>query len=277
MRRQGIWVFALLSLLMVGGCSRQKASTPGSDQSQATTQPPASATPAETPQAPAQPAPTTSASVPRPTEVAPSTGTETQTRKMAEARPLPPKPAPTPIVVPSGTVLTVKLRQPIGSKTSHTGDKIEATLAQPVVVHGKVVVPAGASAYGTITQAQPAGRFKGGAVLSASLNVLMVNGNVYKISTRDFSKESKGKGKRTAAMIGGGGGAGALIGGLAGGGKGAAIGALVGAGGGTAVAATTGDRDITLPVESVLAFSMTSSLTLPPSSSIPRETKAANH
>jgi hypothetical protein len=174
-------------------------------------------------------------------------------------------------------VLTVKLSQPIGSKTSHTGDKIEATLAQPVVVHGKVVVPAGASVYGTITQAEPAGRFKGGAVLSASLNELMVNGNLYKISTRDFSKESKGKGKRTAAMIGGGGGAGALIGGLAGGGKGAAIGALVGAGGGTAVAATTGDRDITLPVESALAFSMTSSLTLPPSSSIPRETKAANH
>jgi hypothetical protein len=216
------------------------------------------------------------AAVPKENKPAPPLTVEN--KKIAEAMPPPPppRPEPTPIVVPSGTVLTVKLQQPIGSKTSHTGDKIEATLAEPVTVHGKVVIPAGATAYGTIKQAEPAGRFKGGAVLSASLNTLTVHGTPYKITTADFSQESKGKGKRTAALAGGGGAGGALIGGLAGGGKGAAIGALVGAGAGTAVAGTTGNRDIAFPAESVLAFPMTHSLTLPPPSSAPQETHAAN-
>jgi hypothetical protein len=55
-------------------------------------------------------------------------------------------------------------------------------------------------------------------------------------------------------MIGGGGAAGALIGGLAGGGKGAAIGAVVGAGGGTAGAGLTGNREIVFPAETHLTF-----------------------
>jgi hypothetical protein len=169
------------------------------------------------------------------------------------------------------------LQQPLGSKTSHTGDKFEATLAQPIVVKDKVVVPSGATVYGTVTQAKSAGRFKGGAALNAALNVLTVNGTPHKIATNDLAHASQGKGKRSAAMIGGGAGAGALIGGIAGGGKGAAIGALVGGGAGTVGAATTGDRDITIPAESVLAFQLTSSLTLPPATSVPIDTRAATH
>ena len=57
-------------------------------------------------------------------------------------------------------------------------------------------------------------------------------------------------------MVGGGAGVGALIGGLAGGGKGAAIGAIAGAGAGTAGSAFTGNRDITLPAESVVSFKL---------------------
>ncbi len=55
-------------------------------------------------------------------------------------------------------------------------------------------------------------------------------------------------------MIGGGTGAGALIGGLAGGGKGALIGGLVGAGAGTAGAAFTGNKELTIPAESAASF-----------------------
>jgi hypothetical protein len=66
-------------------------------------------------------------------------------------------------------------------------------------------------------------------------------------------------------MVGGGAGAGALIGGIAGGGKGAAIGALVGGGAGTAGAGMTGNNnDITLPVESAVSFKLTAPVTLKP-------------
>jgi hypothetical protein len=65
-------------------------------------------------------------------------------------------------------------------------------------------------------------------------------------------------------MIGGGAGAGALIGALAGGGKGAAIGALVGGGAGTAGSAYTGNRDVTLPAESAVSFKLESSLRVEP-------------
>ena len=101
------------------------------------------------------------------------------------------------------------------------------------------------------------GRFKGGAVLRIALESVTINGDAYDVKTSSVSRYLKGKGKRTAAMIGGGAGGGALIGGLAGGGKGALIGAAVGAGAGTAGAAYTGNKEIILPAESTLSFKLT--------------------
>lgn len=170
-------------------------------------------------------------------------------------------------MIPNGTVLTVRLQQALGSKSNQQGDRFDATVAEPVIVKGKTIIPAGASASGSVTEAHAAGRFKGGATLDINLDHVTIGGVRYRIQTMTLAQTSKGKGKRTAAMIGGGGGAGALIGGLAGGGKGAAIGALVGAGAGTAGAGLTGNRDITLPAESAASFQMTHSLTLKQQSS----------
>ena len=84
------------------------------------------------------------------------------------------------------------------------------------------------------------------------------------MSTDEYVVTQKGKGKRSAVMIGGGAGGGALIGGIAGGGKGALIGGLIGAGAGTAGAAFTGNKELTIPAESAASFKMTSSITLQP-------------
>jgi len=190
------------------------------------------------------------------------------------APPPPPPPPPKPVVIPAGTVLTVRLQSALGSKTSKPGDRFSATLADPIVVDGKTVAGAGSGVSGTVTEAHAAGRFKGGATLNVVADTLSIRGVRYHVKTMAVSQESKGKGKRTAAMVGGGAGGGALIGGLAGGGKGAAIGALVGAGAGTAGAAFTGNRDITLPAETALSFQMTASLTLKTAKAEATETDA---
>lgn len=167
------------------------------------------------------------------------------------------KPEPAkPLVVPAGTVLTVRLGQTVGSKISSAGQTFTATLASPVVVGGKTAIPSGASATGAVVDAKPLGRFKGGASLQLRLTSIAIGGAEQSISTSSVVRSEKGKGKRTAVMAGGGAGLGALIGGLAGGGKGAAIGALAGGGAGAGGAAFTGNKDVVLPAESALSFKL---------------------
>jgi hypothetical protein len=180
------------------------------------------------------------------------------------AAPATPAPAPQPLVVPAGTTLTVRLGESLGSKISSPGQSFSATLVSPITVDGNTVIPAGASARGTVVDAKPLGRFKGGALLELRLNSITVNGTEQRIKTSAVSRTLKGKGKRTAVMAGGGTALGAIIGGLAGGGKGAAIGAVAGAGAGTGGAAFTGNKEIVLPAESALSFRLTSPLEVNP-------------
>jgi hypothetical protein len=177
-------------------------------------------------------------------------------KKPAERRPEPVKL----FIIDAGTVLAVTIDQSISSKTNNVGDHFDASIASPITLDGKEVIPVGAKCSGRVTQAKSAGRFKGGAELDVILDSIMVKGKSYEIQTTSVEEAGKGRGKRTAVGAGGGAAVGAIIGALAGGGKGAAIGAGAGAGAGTAGAAFTGNRDITLPAETRLSFKLTQAL-----------------
>jgi hypothetical protein len=165
-------------------------------------------------------------------------------------------------VIPAGTSIAVTTNEDLGSKISQPGQTFTAVVARSVYVQGKQVIRAGASATGTVVDAKALGRFKGGAELDLRLDTVRASGATYQISSSTISRAEAGKGKRTAGLIGGGAGGGALIGALAGGGKGALIGGLIGAGAGTAGAGLTGKKDIVIPAESTLTFKLEHSVHL---------------
>jgi hypothetical protein len=171
-------------------------------------------------------------------------------------------PKPEPITLPAGTAIAITVDQFVSSKDNNAGDRFDASVATPVVVDGKQVIPSGAKASGSVTVAKSAGRFKGNADLAITLKSVTVDGKTYNLHTSTFAEASKSRGKRTAITTGIGAGAGAVIGAIAGGGKGAAIGAGVGAGGGAVGAAATGDRDVDIPAETRVTFRLTQPLTI---------------
>jgi hypothetical protein len=87
-----------------------------------------------------------------------------------------------------------------------------------------------------------------------------LNGSGMPVQAAVQTFSAKGKGKRSAALTGGGAALGGLIGGLAGGGKGAAIGLAAGAGAGAGGAVLTGNKDVVLTAESAVSFQLTQPL-----------------
>jgi len=215
--------------------------------------------------APASTAPQAASSAPTSPSTAAPVAPATPVQQAQAAAPAPPPPAsaqqagnnppqPAPIVVPDGTALHMRINQHISVKTSHAGDVFDGTIVEPVVVNGTEVVPAGSLAQGRVVESHRRGRFKGRSVLELKLVGLNVNGRQYHLDTSTITRTKNGKGKRTAAFIGGGTGLGMLIGGVASGGAGLLIGGLSGAGAGTLGAAFTGNRDIDIPAETVMTF-----------------------
>ena len=201
-----------------------------------------------------QPAPGQPSSM-QPASPAPAGTPATAPAGQQAAAPAPPPP-PAVVTLPSGTEIRVRLDTDLGSKISQPGDSFTATVADSIMKNGEVVVPKGARAEGTVVDAKPLGRFKGGALLSVKLERVRTRWGSYPVATTSISHAEQGKGKRSAGFIGGGAGLGAIIGGIAGGGKGAAIGALAGGGAGTAGTALTGNKQIVLPAETLLTFTL---------------------
>jgi hypothetical protein len=192
----------------------------------------------------------------------------------------PPPPAPPPpvtVTVPESTIVTVRTIDAIDSSTSSTGETFRGSLDAPIVVDDQVVVPKGLNVTLKLVNASSAGKFKGSSELTVSLESFTYQGKTYTLATSDVQEKGASRGKRSAAVIGGGAALGALIGGLAGGGKGAAIGAGVGAGGGTAVQAMTRGQQVKIPSETRLDFTLHApvAVTYVPSRRAPRAEPAS--
>ncbi len=181
-----------------------------------------------------------------------------------------PPSAPEKIIVPYGTVLAVRLTESLSSDLNEKGDTFLASLASPILVGDRVVIPEGAGIKGRVVEAQSAGRFSGRPAMIIEVTRLAYNGNSYDLRSNQYSKEGPSRNVRSAATIGGGAGLGAILGGILGGGKGAAIGAMIGAGAGTGVQAAGRAAVVQLPAESTLSFRLQAALTVTPASTLQR-------
>ncbi len=161
--------------------------------------------------------------------------------------------APTPradIDVPDGTVIQLRLEDPLSSKTARPEDRVAATLADPVYDErsgSRPAIPAGTPVRGIVQNVQPAERPAKGGRLDLTFNQLLLGDQTVRMDARVIDMKEGGLNKRSASL-------GAVVGGVLGavldGAKGAAVGAILGGGG--AVVATSG-KDVELPAGTLLA------------------------
>ena len=164
--------------------------------------------------------------------------------------------------LPEGTPITIRLQSTVSSASSNAGDSFEGTLDDPIVIEGQTAIPRGAAVTGRVLAAKASGRLHDPGYLRIALVSIKVDGMPVAIETSSLFVKGGSHERRNLAMIGGGTGAGALIGGLAGGGKGLLIGSAVGAAGGTGTAYATGKKEASFGAERQLTFRLAQAVEL---------------
>lgn len=174
-----------------------------------------------------------------------------------------PTPAPQPsrprfvtLSAPAGTSFAVRLNEEVSTRNHSVGESFTATLAEPIVAsNGTVMIPAGATVRGQVTDSRKSGRAGENAAIGITFTSISYDGRTYPIDSSASNVPSKlvtrDSNLNKAAKIGGGAAAGAVIGRVIGRStKSTIAGAAIGAAAGTAVAMGTADVDRVIPAGS---------------------------
>src|SRR4051794_4912732 len=79
--------------------------------------------------------------------------------------------------IPAGTLITVRLNDTLASNVSTSGQSFTATVVDAIQVNQRTLIAQGATATGTVVDAQPLGRFAGGARLQLRLDSVDATGH----------------------------------------------------------------------------------------------------
>ena len=165
------------------------------------------------------------------------------------------------VMIPSGTVISVRMIDGVDSDVTRAGDSFRASLDQPIIVNGQTIASAGSDAMVQVVRVQQGGRLEGREEVALALASISMNGRTINLNTSNETVSSSSRGKQSGEVIGGGAALGAIIGAIAGGGKGAAIGAASGAALGTGAQVVRGQRVKVAP-ETRLSFTLSQDVLL---------------
>ncbi len=163
--------------------------------------------------------------------------------------------------VPQGTAVEAAITDTITTRRNKVGDSFTASVVGDVRSGGRVVIPAGSTVHGTVTDVKEAPNRNTPGTLTIAVQSITVRGESYPISASidslDTVRKARGVEPVDAARVGGGAAAGAILGRVIGGdSKGTIIGAAVGAAAGAAVSNEMKDVDVILPAGSHMYFSL---------------------
>jgi type IV secretory pathway VirB10-like protein len=167
------------------------------------------------------------------------------------------------VVVPTSTVLGLQVETAVSTERARVEDRVEARVTRDVNADGRVAIPAGSRALGSVTLVEKGGKLKERARLGVRFHtIVLADGSEIPIRTESVFREGDSPSGESARKIGGAAIGGAILGALIGGGKGAAVGGAAGAAGGTAVV-MAGDRNAaTLAAGTVVSVRLSSPVTL---------------
>jgi hypothetical protein len=160
-------------------------------------------------------------------------------------------------MIPSGTVLTIRMVDSVDSERDRVGQTFKASLDEPVMdSSGRPLVQRGADVVVKLVDDVQSGKIEGRTILTLDIVSLRVNGRDINVDTTAITEQSGSRTARSGKVIGGTAALGAIIGAIAGGGKGAAIGAGAGAGAGTVAQVATKGQRVRIPSETRLTFTL---------------------
>jgi hypothetical protein len=173
---------AAAGLIAVAGCSSEPT-----NQAQNQAPKPAKAAPKT---AAAKPTPAKTAAA-KPATAQPATQ-KTATPKATTVSAKAVKPAGPVITVPKGTTITAVVDQSLASTKNHSGDSFAASLAAPVKIDGKTVLPKGAKVTGKVVAVRKN-------EIKVALASVYVHGKAYDLATNSLRPSDKVQAKSKSA------------------------------------------------------------------------------
>lgn len=170
------------------------------------------------------------------------------------ARPYPAQRGGEAVVVPSGTLIRVRVNERMDSKNTAPETVFDGVVINDVIAGNAVAIPRGASVQGKVVDVHNAGSLKGKGELALQLTQITLGGQTYPFVSNAWSHQGADKTGQTVGNAVGLGAFGALIGAVAGGGPGALIGAGVGGAAGVGASAASGRGEAVVPAEAILNF-----------------------